>query len=243
MKVFCFLLLSFFSVDLNLTENNNTNILSKPEHIAWNNLLQKHVDQEGNVNYTAFQKDVKSLESYLDVLALNSPRDNWSRQEKLAYYINLYNAATVKLILDNYPTESIKDIRNPWDKEWVKIGAKTYSLGQIEHKILRKMSEPRIHFAINCASYSCPKLLNEAYTSANLETQLRKATFDFINDPKRNKITIDKLQLSHIFKWYKSDFTENASLIDYIAPYTKIKMKPNAKINYLEYNWNLNEIK
>jgi hypothetical protein len=103
------------------------------------------------------------------------------------------------------------------------------------------MNEPRIHFAINCASYSCPKLVNEAYTPDKLEKQLEVATFNFINDPGKNKITENSLELSAIFKWYKSDFTEKRSLITYLQPYTRISIKEDAKISYIAYDWDLNE--
>ena len=213
------------------------------DHSAWDQLLKKYVDEKGNVDYKSFQKDKQALVNYLDFLAQNSPKANEDKKERLAYYINLYNAATVKLILDNYPTNSIKDIRSPWDKKWVKVGEKELSLGHIEHKILRKMDEPRIHFAINCASYSCPKLLNEAFTASNMETLLQESTRDFINDPTRNIITSGRLRLSNIFKWYKKDFTLDGTLIEYINPYSEQSIASDAKINYLKYDWSLNERK
>ena len=117
------------------------------------------------------------------------------------------------------------------------------SLGDIEHQILRKMEEPRIHFAINCASYSCPKLLNEAYTASQLEFQLQKATKGFISDSSRNQISSEKLHLSNIFKWYKKDFTQQGSVINYIQPYIAINIPTDAEINYLKYDWSLNERK
>ncbi|MBA6315253.1 DUF547 domain-containing protein [Cellulophaga baltica] len=243
MKVFTLILFTLFSLSFTSTSNSVPNTNSKPSHAEWNTLLGKYVDQKGNVNYKGFKKDAFALSTYLDSLAKNAPTDQWSKDEKLAYYINLYNAATVKLILDNYPVKSIKDIKSPWDQEWVKIGNKTYSLGTIEHKILRKMNEPRIHFAINCASYSCPKLENTAYLPATMEAQLQKATFSFINDTTRNTISENELQLSNIFKWYKSDFTTKVSLQEYIKPYSKIAISTNAKVKYLDYNWSLNEIK
>ncbi|MFK7813026.1 MAG: DUF547 domain-containing protein [Maribacter sp.] len=214
-----------------------------PSHSQWNSLLSKYVNDKGDVNYKAFQNDSAALNEYLNFLAENSPVKGWSKNEKLAYYINLYNAATVKLILDNYPTNSIKDIKNPWGKDWVKTGDGLISLGDIEHKILREMNEPRIHFAINCASYSCPKLLNKAFTASKMEAQLQSVTLDFINDKSRNIISKEKLQLSNIFKWYKKDFTENGSLADYIKPYTAIEIDADTNIDYLKYDWNLNEAK
>ena len=217
------------------------NLFKVPSHDAWSTLLQKYVDNSGNVDYGAFKNSIAELSAYLDMLAQNNPQSDWSKNEKLAYYINLYNAATVKLILDNYPTKSIKDIKKPWGKNIVKVGNDLVSLGDIEHKILRKMDEPRIHFAINCASYSCPKLVNKAFTAAGMEQQLEAATQDFVNDTTRNQFSANEAQLSEIFKWYKGDFTEKGSLKDYINNYLATPMTASTKIKYLKYNWNLNE--
>jgi len=223
--------------NLNSYGNENHNV----DHSVWDQLLKKYVDDNGDVNYKGFKQEAKLLNGYIDYLATKIPSENWSKQEKLAYYINVYNANTIKLIIDNYPTKSIKDIKNPWSKNRIKIGEEDFSLEDIEHKILRKMNEPRIHFAINCASASCPKLLNMAYTADNIETLLEKATKDFISDSDKNKISKENVQLSKIFDWYKKDFTKNGSLIDYINHYSKVKIDSNAKIYYLDYDWNLNE--
>ena len=212
-------------------------------HSEWDALLKKHVNTTGDVNYKAFKADSDKLDAYLSFMGKNPIAENASKNEKLAYYINLYNAGTVQLILENYPTKSIKDISRPWDKDWVTIGNDKYSLGDIEHKILRKMNEPRIHFAINCASYSCPKLLNEAFTAAQMETQLEASATAFINDPKRNKIGAEEAQISEIFKWFKKDFTTEGSLKTYINKYADSKLLPKTKIKYLDYNWSLNESK
>ena len=222
-------------------EDSTLDIVLSLDHSNWDKLLKKHVDDAGNVDYKGFAKDISALGQYLDYLAENHPSDHTPKPDKLAYYINLYNAATVKLVLDNYPTKSIKDIRNPWGKDIVKMGGEKISLGDLEHKILRKMDEPRIHFAINCASYSCPKLLNMAFTAANLEKLLEQTAIDFINDPKRNVLSKEKASLSEIFNWYKKDFTENGSLVDYINKYATQKLTANTKISYLNYNWGLNE--
>lgn len=243
MKVLFIFMISVFSLVANTNEKTLTILQDKPDHSEWGILLKKYVNNNGDVNYKAFMKDKNALDTYINILSANSPTAKWSKNEKLAYYINLYNAATVKLILDNYPLKSIKDIKNPWDNSWIKIGNDTYSLGDIEHKILRKMDEPRIHFAINCASYSCPKLANIPFLASTLELQLKKATFDFVNDPSKNKITSEKLELSNIFKWFKGDFTNNGSLIDFLQPYTKLAINPKAKINYTDYDWSLNGTK
>ncbi len=211
------------------------------DHSAWTVLLQKHVDDQGNVDYQGFAKDQELLAAYLGTLASKPIAENAAQNERLAYYINLYNAGTVQLILDNYPLKSITDIWRPWGKDIVPIGEKNYSLGDIEHKILRKMNEPRIHFAINCASYSCPQLLNEAYTAATMESQLTHAAKSFINDAKRNTLGANKVELSEIFKWFKKDFTQNGSLISYINTYADSPIETKAKVKYRNYDWSLNE--
>lgn len=223
--------------DLN-SYGNESNVV---DHSAWDGLLKKYVADNGDVNYKGFKKDAKLLYNYIGYLATKVPSENWSKQEKLAYFINVYNANTIKLIIDNYPTKSIKDISSPWSKNRIKIGGEDFSLSDIEHEILRKMDEPRIHFAINCASVSCPKLLNSAYTSENVAQLLDKATKGFIANSKKNIISEHRLQLSKIFQWYKSDFTKNGSLIDYINQYSKVKIQKNATISFLDYDWNLNE--
>lgn len=209
----------------------------------WDDLLSKYVDATGNVNYKGLKTEESTLDAYLKNLAEAPPSESSGRSEKLVYYINLYNAATVKLILENYPVNSIKDLNKPWEKKWVRVGEKTISLATIEHKILRKLDEPRIHFAINCASYSCPRLLNRAYTLEKLEQDLEEVTREFVNDEKRNKIGSEEAEISAIFKWYKSDFTRNTSLADYINRYSDIKIGPGTKIKYLKYDWSLNEIR
>ncbi|MDC8002975.1 DUF547 domain-containing protein [Aureisphaera galaxeae] len=212
------------------------------DHSAWNTLLQKHVTNEGWVNYEGFQQEEAQLDAYLALLSSNSPKKDWPVQELLAYYINLYNAHTVKLIVDNYPTQSIKDLNGPWTRGIVPIGKRNLSLGGIENGILRKMNEPRIHFAINCASISCPKLLNEAYTADKIEEQLDAVTKAFINGPK-NELSAENPKLSSIFNWYAKDYTVNGKqdVIGYINQYANQKISTNAPLEYLEYDWNLNK--
>lgn len=227
--------------DLAYGKNTETAIQKTINHSKWDTLLQKHVASNGTVNYKGFQKDVAVLQSYLDELAKNVPTKSWTKNAVLAYWINTYNAFTVKLILDNYPVKSIKDINNPWGQEFFTLGTKKYSLEEIEHKILRKMNEPRIHFAINCASFSCPNLSNEAYTSAKMNQQLTAAAKDFLADKTKNNITKDKLIISKIFDWFSGDFKKEGSIIDFLNQYSTVKINPKAKISYKEYNWNLNE--
>ena len=213
-----------------------------PKHDVWHSLLQAYVNKSGIVNYAGFRQQEQHLQAYLSYLGKHPPKEHWSHEAKLAYYINLYNAGTVALILEYYPVNSIKDIKRPWGKNRLQVGKDSLSLGKIENEILRKMHEPRIHFAINCASYSCPKLRNEAYTAARLEEQLQEATIDFINDPAKNVLSPNRAALSPIFKWFKADFTEKGSLIEFLRPYTKVALTSNTKISYQPYDWSLNEI-
>ena len=200
---------------------------AQPNHDEFNDLLKKHVDQYGNVNYKEFKIDSNDLDKYIDHLKKNSPNDSWNNNEKLAYWINAYNALTIQLIIKYYPVKSIKDIgsfiqipyiNTPWDIECFDIsGEKNLSLNNIEHGIIRKdFEEPRIHFALVCAAKSCPKLLNEAYRPELLDQQLTKQTKEFLANTSKNKITKDKLELSKLFSWYGGDFRKNGSLIDFL---------------------------
>lgn len=216
-----------------------------PSHKQWTKLLQKHVTDKGLVDYKGFKDDKEQLLSYTDHLSKHPPANNWSENEKKAYLINTYNAFTVLLIVDNYPVESIKDIGgflgSPFSKKFIRLGADTYSLNDVEKGMLLKMRDARAHFAINCASYSCPKLYNKAFVASKLEQQLDEATHDFLQSDK-NKINSNKLQLSKIFKWYASDFDDySGSVTRFIDQYTNISISTNADIDYLDYNWNLNE--
>lgn len=223
-----------------------------PSHQLWNELLKAHVKPDGRVDYKGFIREKPKLESYLKLLSENAPdRSKWSKNEQLAYWINVYNAFTVKLIVDFYPTKSIRDlgprikiplIKDVWHYKFFKIAGVDMSLDEVEHSILRKeFEEPRIHFAINCASVSCPPLLNEAFVASTLENQLIRVTTTFVNDPSRNKISAQSAQLSSIFSWFKGDFTKKGTLVEFLNSYSKVKISPNARITFLDYNWNLNE--
>ena len=211
------------------------------DHSTWDALLKTHIDQEGHVNYKGFIKDSSKLDSYLNLLSKQQPKKSASKNEILAYWINAYNAFTIKLIIDNYPIKSIKAIGNPWDKKFIPLTNKSVSLNYIEHEILRKMKEPRIHFGIVCASISCPKLLNEAFTSSKLEAQLTSATKIFLADPSKNNLSENSIKISNIFKWFAKDFKQKGSLIDFLNTYSDINISPKAKKSYKDYNWNLNE--
>jgi len=154
-------------------------------------------------------------------------------------------------VLRHYPVKSIKDIGSKvqipfvnscWDIAFIPIRDKRMTLNEIEHQILRKkFKEPRIHFAIVCASVSCPRLRNEAYMANTLNQQLDNQARTFINDSSRNQIQANKIKISKIFSWFKGDFTRNQPFLNYLNQYSSVKINSNAKISYLDYNWNLNE--
>ncbi len=217
----------------------------KVNHQLFDELLKKYVDNNGMVDYQGFKAD-KRFAEYLNELSNHPPQSGWTKNEQLAYWINVYNAFTIRLITQYYPVKSIKDISgglgSPWDIEFIPIGGKTYNLNQIEHEILRKQfREPRIHFAIVCASISCPALRNEAYVAEKLNRQLNDQARRFINDTAKNSISKNNVKLSPIFDWFKDDFMVNGSIISFLNRYSNITIQPGANRSYLQYNWNLNE--
>ncbi len=209
-------------------------------HQAWDNILKKHVSPSGKVNYAGIKADKSKFDAYLQSLQSNAPQSDWSRNQKMAYWINAYNAFTVKLIIDNYPVSSITKLNGgkPWDKKWINIGDKTYSLNNIENDILRPTyKDARIHFAVNCAAKSCPTLLNRAWTTDNLNSNFEKQAKAFINNSSFNVITANKVQVSKIFDWYGADF---GNLIDFLNKYSSTNINNGAKVEFKEYNWELN---
>ncbi len=211
------------------------------DHSVFNKLLLKHVSANGNVNYNGLIEDRKTLGNYIKSLGNNMPDDSWTREAKLAYWINAYNAMTIDLILINPGIKSIKDIKNPWNQRLWKLGEKWYNLDEIEHQILRKMDEPRIHFAIVCASVSCPKLQNKAFTALDLDVQLTNATREFLSDPSKNNLSKNSVELSKIFKWFSKDFKNGQTLIEFLNRYSDIEISHKASIRYKDYDWNLND--
>ena len=211
-------------------------------HQEFDQLLQKYVAPSGAVNYLGFKKEIVELDSYLKTLSKSVPSKASTNDEKLAYWMNAYNAFTIKLVVNKYPVSSIKDISSkPWDIKFIKLGDKTYSLNDIEHEILRKMNDPRIHVGINCASVSCPKLSNRAFTAANVNGELNKLVKGFLMDKSKNRIKPDEIAISKIFSWFRDDFTKKGTLIDWINKYANNKVKSTAKVSYLKYDWNLNK--
>ncbi len=228
---------------------------SKPiNHLQFDSLLRKYINAAGEVNYKGFIADSVLFKSYLKALSAHHPNEKiWTRNEQMAYWINAYNAFTIKLICDHYPIASIKDVKrgiplvsDTWAINFINIEGKTYNLNNIEHGILRpQFNDPRIHAAVNCASKSCPKLRNSAYTAENLDAQLTEQMRAFINDPLRNHIlSSQSAEVSKIFSWFSGDFTKaQPTVIDFINIYSAKKLNKNAKISHLDYDWSLNDVK
>jgi len=212
----------------------------------FDSLLQKNVDKTGRVDYQSLKNNETLLDNYLAYIQNNEPTKDWSSNKKKAFWINTYNAYTIKIILNNYPLKSIRDIKidgkTAWKIPFVKVGQKRYTLDQIEHKILRKkFNDPRIHVGINCASVSCPRLWNFAFTEDNIASSLDNLMKEFINNTTRNKISKNNLEISEIFNWFSKDFIKNGTIINYLNTYAAIKISEKASIKYLTYDWSLNK--
>lgn len=212
----------------------------------FDSLLQKNVDKTGRVDYQSLKNNETLLDNYLAYIQNNEPTKDWSSNKKKAFWINTYNAYTIKIILNNYPLKSIRDIKidgkTAWKIPFVKVGQKRYTLDQIEHEILRKkFNDPRIHVGINCASVSCPRLWNFAFTEDNIAYSLDNLMKVFINDTTRNKISKNNLEISEIFNWFSKDFMKNGTIINYLNTYAAIKISEKASIKYLTYDWSLNK--
>ncbi|MCH8029532.1 MAG: DUF547 domain-containing protein [Candidatus Dadabacteria bacterium] len=243
-------------------------------HSALDNLLQNHV-RDGRVDYKGFISSRKAFEQYINELGdADGSFSDWSSNEKLAFWINAYNAFTIKAIIDNYPIKkgffislypanSIRQIDGVWDKLTFRAAGKTVTLNDIEHQILRKeFSEPRIHFAIVCASVGCPELRSEAYMADKVQEQLEQAARDFVNNPQKVLIDPEKraVKLSKIFKWFGEDFIRelgtvehfknrnprDRAVLNFVMTYIeedrlKSFLEGNRfKVSYLKYDWSLN---
>lgn len=221
------------------------------DHSLYAELLKKYV-KDGVVDYQGFKYEEATLDQYLRVLEQVDTK-NLSRNEQFAFYVNAYNAWTIKLILSGYPSvKSIKDLgsflKSPWKKKICRIDGDVITLDDIEHNILRPLfKDPRVHFGINCAAKSCPPLRPEPYRGNTLNQQLDEMAGAFINDPDRNYLEGTVLYVSKIFDWFSEDF--NKDVIGFFLKYAtgdlKKRLEANRekiKIKYLGYDWSLNGI-
>jgi hypothetical protein len=238
------------------------------DHSAWDGLLKHHVQAiragvATEVDYAGMARDRAALKGYLDGLATVRQDDfnRWPKPERLAFLINAYNAWTVELILTAWPDiKSIKELgtllRSPWKKEFIPLLGATRSLDGIEHGLIRAKGvydEPRIHFAVNCASIGCPALRPEAYTAVRLDAQLADATRLFLSDRNRNRVERGELKVSSIFKWYGADFDRVGGLNGFLAAQgealglnetqRRSLRDDRMKIGFLDYDWSLNRLR
>lgn len=226
-------------------------------HALFGKVLDAFVE-DGWVDYAGLKRNPADLKAYLDRLASISSKDfeMWSEQEQLTFLINLYNAATLQLIIDHYPVESIRKIwapwKNPWKQEVVTLFGEKVTLDHVEHGLIRKdYREPRIHFALVCAAISCPLLRGEPYTPERLDEQLTDQGRNFLNTKSKNRMDMEKqtAYLSAIFKWFSGDFEEQAgSILAFVRPYfaeeTAKKIEDGTfRVEYLDYDWSLNDSK
>ena len=232
-------------------------------HATWTEVLKGCV-RDGGFDYAKLKQDRSSLDAYLGVLHAVTPEElaGWSEKQRFAFWINTYNAHCIQKVIDNHPLKSIRKldgafgINKVFDKGFIPMKAhhpdgknEVLALNDIEHKILRKkFKDARVHAAINCASRSCPPLRDEAFTADELDAQLDEQMRAFVNDPSRNHLdpARKELELSEIFKWFAEDFERDSrSVKEFLirfAPADKAEFIRAAKIRYLDYDWDLNDV-
>ncbi len=228
------------------------------DHSPWDRILKRYVrDGNDGINRFAYSEvsaqDRKDLDSYIQRLT-ETPISRYNAREQFAYWVNLYNALTIQVILEHYPVTSIREInispglftRGPWRKKLVTVEGEAVSLDDIEHRILRPIwNDPRIHYAVNCASLGCPNLQQEAFVGADLERQLDTAAAAFVNHPRAVAVTDSGARVSSIYEWFKADFggTDRgvlAHLRSYAEPPLERRLSSVERVSSHHYDWSLN---
>lgn len=229
-------------------------------HRAWNDLLQKHLvvlegGKASRMDYAGMAADREELAAYLGRVSAVKDEDfgRWTRPQRMAFLINAYNAFTVEKVLTRYPDlGSIRDfgklLGDPFKDRFFKLFGKPCSLDILEHDLLERYDEPRVHYALNCASVGCPMLREEAYVGYRLERQLEEQAVRFLLDRSRNRFVDGRLEVSKLFDWYKDDFKP---LKGYFARYARLLtddpaaqqqiIEGKAPLSFLEYDWALND--
>lgn len=244
-------------------------------HADFDRVLQHFVNDKGRVDYAALQQHAGDLERYYSLLAAHSPDSHPelfpTEHDRLAYWINAYNAAAIQIVLAHYPITSVADVRRPWVFfflprksgfflfQRLTLGGATTSLYTLENRVIRKrFADPRIHFALNCASLGCPHLPQHAFHAADLEAQLDREARAFVAKARNVRVdhTTKTVWLSEIFKWYKKDFLawyrhthpqHDATLLSYIAAYlpadkaAELQRAAPYRIRFVPYDWCLND--
>lgn len=229
------------------------------DHGAWTAILGSYVKTGGPQGVNLFDyggvsgADKAKLDSYIKDLTVRDPR-SLNKAEQKAYWINLYNAVTIQVVLGDYPVDSIRDIRDgffsggPWDRKVVTIAGEQLTLNDIEHRILRPIwNDPLIHYGVNCASIGCPNLLAEAYTGENVDAKLAENAKAYVNSPRGAKFDGKKLVVSSIYEWFQADFDgSEAGVLEHLAQYATgdkhAKLKARNGYNKDAYSWDLNDV-
>lgn len=226
------------------------------DHTTWDRLLSAHVVRDTSginlVDYAGFSDDDRTaLGQYVRSLS-DMPISGFNRDEQLAFWINLYNALTIDLVLAHYPVDSIRDISSgflsfgPWDKQLVAVEGEELSLNDIEHRIIRPIwKDPRIHYAVNCAAIGCPNLRREAYGGAGIDRALTEAAIEYVNDPRGVTISGDEIIVSSIYDWFIEDFGGSEHgvlrhLQQYAAPDLATRLGEIGELDGTQYDWSLN---
>lgn len=228
------------------------------DHSLFDEILKQYVDKEGMVDYAGLKASPEKLDQYLSILDQTNPA-LLGDSDRLAFWLNVYNAYTLKLIINNYPIKSIRQAANgpfipkintPWEVDLVKVGGKVYDLDHVEHKVIRKeFDDARVHFALVCAAMSCPKLRLESYRGDILDQQLHDQGVDFLNSNNKNRIEKDgtQIRVSKIFKWFKGDFAKDGrTLQQFVAEFYEGELaealsQNKLKVKYTSYDWSLND--
>ncbi len=239
-------------------ERNDPNSRESIDHTPWDNLLSRHVrtsDQGVNlVDYHGFSTgDRTMLADYITILS-GVPISQFNRDQQLAYWVNLYNALTVRVVLDHYPVDSIRDIdispglfaTGPWDKKLISIEGENLTLNDIEHRIMRPIwRDPRIHYVVNCASIGCPNLRDRAYSGTEIDTALDRAATAYVNDPRGVSVVDGKVSVSKIYDWFIEDFGGSEGMVlrhlqRYAAPELAARLEAIGKLSDVHYDWSIN---
>ncbi len=266
MKLFLFLVSLFFAGECAFAETATLPF----DHSEWDRFLRKYVNEKGEVDYTRARGDLVLLDTYFEKLRRIPHKEfkQWPREERLAVFINAYNAAVVRLVLRHYPVERVLNIPGFWDQGAVQIGdgaaSSTYNLNKILHEVLRGgFRDEKVLFALSSGAKGSPRLRPEAYVGRRLEGQLYGAVKDFVNDMTKNRIKPGekKIVISRLFKWYSKDFLLNwgnfpedirwnpeemaalSFLVHYLDDPAKVKYMKEAqyKVQYESFDWSLND--
>ncbi len=218
---------------------------AQPSHDIFNAVISSCVTSDGKIDYQKLKNESRQLDDYLKELEKNPPKFEWSKNEEKAFWINAYNAFTLRLVLDNYPIKSILliDGGKAFSKKQFKVGKEMLSLDDIEHRRLRKMGDSRIHFAISCAAQSSPMMPNHVFYTNSLDIQLNSATKKYVaslNLEKTPGVSDAKtVSLPKIFEWYADDFV---NVIAFLNKYSQANIEPSTRLIYQDYDWSLNEV-